>query len=204
MVRQFHSPNAASEEQALSRQIRVDLPRTSAGSLHALFQHERLHSLMERILFVWAVRHPACGYVQGINDLLTPFLVVLLAEKHLRKKTAADVEGASGNEPTFRYSELDIDAFSAEELADVEADAFLCLSKFVDGIQDLYTPGQPGIQRMLQALKTLLRRTNHPLAQHLEDTGVELLQVTFRWFNCLLAREMPIECVIRLWDTYRK
>lgn len=33
---------------------------------------------MERILYIWAIRHPASGYVQGINDLLTPFLVVFL------------------------------------------------------------------------------------------------------------------------------
>lgn len=35
---------------------------------------------LERILFIWAIRHPASGYVQGINDLLTPFFVVFLSE----------------------------------------------------------------------------------------------------------------------------
>ena len=40
----------------------------------------RVQSLMERVLFVWSIRHPACGYVQGINDLLTPFLVVFALE----------------------------------------------------------------------------------------------------------------------------
>lgn len=30
------------------------------------------------ILYVWAIRHPATGYVQGINDLVTPFFVVFL------------------------------------------------------------------------------------------------------------------------------
>ncbi|XLR01255.1 hypothetical protein S83_067453, partial [Arachis hypogaea] len=30
-----------------------------------------------------AIRHPASGYVQGINDLVTPFLVVFLSE-HLQ------------------------------------------------------------------------------------------------------------------------
>ena len=38
---------------------------------------------MERILFIWAIRHPASGYVQGMNDLVTPFLHVFLSE-HLR------------------------------------------------------------------------------------------------------------------------
>lgn len=34
---------------------------------------------MERILYIWAIRHPASGYVQGINDLATPLYVVFLS-----------------------------------------------------------------------------------------------------------------------------
>ena len=36
--------------------------------------------LFERVLYIWAIRHPASGYVQGINDLITPFFVVFLTE----------------------------------------------------------------------------------------------------------------------------
>lgn len=36
--------------------------------------------IFERILYIWAIRHPASGYVQGINDLVTPFFVVFLTE----------------------------------------------------------------------------------------------------------------------------
>lgn len=35
---------------------------------------------MIRILFTWAVRHPASAYVQGINDLCAPLLLVYLSE----------------------------------------------------------------------------------------------------------------------------
>jgi hypothetical protein len=31
---------------------------------------------LERMLYIWAIRHPASGYVQGINDLATPFVIV--------------------------------------------------------------------------------------------------------------------------------
>ena len=43
---------------------------------------KRIRSLQmfERILFIWSIRHPASGYVQGINDLVTPFFVVFLTE----------------------------------------------------------------------------------------------------------------------------
>lgn len=33
-----------------------------------------------RLLYVWHMRHPASGYVQGINDVATPFIVVFLSE----------------------------------------------------------------------------------------------------------------------------
>ena len=46
-----------------------------------IFAHPQIQSLLERILFIWSVRHPASGYVQGINDLATPFVVVLLASE---------------------------------------------------------------------------------------------------------------------------
>lgn len=43
--------------------------------------------IFERILFIWAIRHPASGYVQGINDLVTPFFVVFICE-HVGKITS--------------------------------------------------------------------------------------------------------------------
>lgn len=45
-----------------------------------LFQQKTVQEMFERILFIWAIRHPASGYVQGMNDLVTPFYVVFLHE----------------------------------------------------------------------------------------------------------------------------
>jgi len=39
---------------------------------------------MTRILFIWAIRHPASAYVQGINDLCAPLLLVFLSEYVLK------------------------------------------------------------------------------------------------------------------------
>jgi hypothetical protein len=36
--------------------------------------------MLTRVLYIWALHHPASGYVQGINDLLTPFIAVFLSE----------------------------------------------------------------------------------------------------------------------------
>lgn len=45
-----------------------------------IFQNKIIQDIFQRVLYVWAVRHPGTGYVQGINDLLTPFFVVFLTE----------------------------------------------------------------------------------------------------------------------------
>lgn len=48
--------------------------------LMSIFEQVVVQELFERILFIWAIRHPASGYVQGINDLILPFFVVFLLE----------------------------------------------------------------------------------------------------------------------------
>jgi hypothetical protein len=84
----------------------------------------------------------------------------------------------------------------------VEADSFWCLTKLLDGIQDNYIHTQPGIQRQVVALQELVSRIDTVLAQHLADTGVEFIQFSFRWMNCMLMRELSVKNTIRMWDTY--
>lgn len=40
----------------------------------------QVQNFWQRLLYVWHMRHPASGYVQGINDVATPFIVVFLSE----------------------------------------------------------------------------------------------------------------------------
>jgi hypothetical protein len=72
----------------------------------------------------------------------------------------------------------------------------------LDGIQDNYIYAQPGIHRQVRALRDLTKRIDSALANHLEQEGVEFMQFSFRWMNCLLMREMSIRNTIRMWDTY--
>lgn len=169
-------------EQGVYRQIKVDCPRTSPNV--PLFQDPIAQDALLRVLYIWAIRHPGSGYVQGINDLLTPFFVVFLTPY------IDDISSCS-------LSELPPGVVQV-----VEADAYWCLTKLLDGIQDHYTFAQPGIQRMVFELKNLMRRINQPLHDHLEEQGLQFIQFTFRWMNCLLMRELPLEHIVRLWDTY--
>lgn len=186
-VKQYYDTRNEDIHQETYRQIHIDIPRMSP--LVPLFQQEAVQQIFERILYIWAIRHPASGYVQGMNDLVTPFFVVFLQE-HVPKEEGAVVE-------TFA-----VDRLEAAVLADIEADSFWCMSKLLDGIQDNYTFAQPGIQSKVNTLKELMQRIDAPLHDHLSRHCVEFLQFTFRWMNNLLMRELPLHCTIRLWDTY--
>jgi hypothetical protein len=61
-------------EGEIRRQILVDLPRTCPSI--PFFHQTRVRNVMERILYIWAIRHPASGYVQGMNDILIPILLI--------------------------------------------------------------------------------------------------------------------------------
>lgn len=172
-------------DEAIWHQISIDVPRTNPHL--ELYGYEATQRSLERILYVWAVRHPASGYVQGINDLVTPFWQVFLASYI----TDSDVE--SGMDP----GQLPKPVLDA-----VEADSFWCLTKLLDGIQDNYIFAQPGIQRQVSALHDLTARIDGSLAKHLEQEGVEFIQFSFRWMNCLLMREISVRNTIRMWDTY--
>uniref|UniRef100_A0A3P8T552 TBC1 domain family, member 22a n=1 Tax=Amphiprion percula TaxID=161767 RepID=A0A3P8T552_AMPPE len=183
-IQQYYDSRNDEHHQDTYRQIHIDIPRTNP--LIPLFQQASVQEIFERILFIWAIRHPASGYVQGINDLVTPFFVVYVFEY-----IEEEVEN------------FDVSSLQEEALRNIEADSFWCMSKLLDGIQDNYTFAQPGIQRKVKALEELVSRIDESVHRHMQQYEVEYLQFAFRWMNNLLMRELPLRCTIRLWDTYQ-
>ncbi|XP_055609251.1 TBC1 domain family member 22B [Uranotaenia lowii] len=186
LVQQYFLADSRDEnQQDTYRQIHIDVPRMNPHV--PLFQQKLVQEMFERILFIWAIRHPASGYVQGINDLVTPFFIVFLQESI----------GADKDLEQCQLADL-----SQEQRDIIEADSFWCLSKFLDCIQDNYIFAQLGIQEKVNQLKELIQRIDGTLHRHLQTHGVDYLQFSFRWMNNLLTRELPLYCTIRLWDTY--
>ncbi|XP_006628486.1 TBC1 domain family member 22B isoform X1 [Lepisosteus oculatus] len=183
-IQQYYDSRNDEHHRDTYRQIHIDIPRTNP--LIPLFQQASVQEVFERILFIWAIRHPASGYVQGINDLVTPFFVVFLSEF-----VEEDVEN------------FDVSALPLDTQRNIEADSFWCMSKLLDGIQDNYTFAQPGIQIKVKALEELVSRIDEDVHNHFSKYEVEYLQFAFRWMNNLLMRELPLRCTIRLWDTYQ-
>ncbi|GMM28335.1 GTPase-activating protein [Martiniozyma asiatica (nom. inval.)] len=176
---------AIEKEERIWHQIHIDVPRTNPSI--KLYSYPATQRSLEKILYLWAIRHPASGYVQGINDLVTPFFQVFLNHYLMSN---VDVENF---DPKVLPSEL---------LNCVEADTYWCLTKVLDTIQDNYIHEQPGIFRQINELKRLIGRDEKGLAQHFEKENIDFLQFAFRWMNCMLMREFKLNLIIRMWDTY--
>ena len=156
------------QEQETLRQVLVDVPRTQPDI--PLFRNDRIKRLLSRILYIWAMRHPASSYVQGINDLATPLLSVFLADYFEGSPPAVVLDGHVMNH------------LSDDKLDEIEADVYWCLTNLLAGIQDHYTADQPGVQRMVGRLEELVHRIDGELTVHLRDNvGIQFLQFSFKW-----------------------
>merc|ERR1719261_494851 len=84
-------------------------------------QESKVQECLQRILYIWAIRNPASGYVQGIDGLVLPFFLVFLSE-HVEEE---HVEKCDIN-PLFK----------TDAVNQIEADCFWCLSKLLDRMYD--------------------------------------------------------------------
>ncbi|OIW08983.1 hypothetical protein TanjilG_05959 [Lupinus angustifolius] len=99
------------DEINMLHQIAVDCPRTVPDV--PFFHQQQVQKSLERILYTWAIRHPASGYVQGINDLVTPFLVVFLSEHLEGSIDHCDHTDGNQTSPPFSAASVSIPAASS-------------------------------------------------------------------------------------------
>jgi hypothetical protein len=182
------SKNMTDSEMKIYKQISVDVPRTMPE--YKLFSYERIRKMMLRLLYVWSMRHPASSYVQGFNDLCTPFIVIFLAQYMKIDYDTLDV------------SESDLYQLGEEVLLEIEADSYWCFTKMMDRVQNNYTHNQPGLTKMINKMEEIISLVDDGLIKHFEHFELTFLQFCFRWMNCYLMREFTIKLIIRLWDTY--
>ena len=171
---------------ATLNQIKVDIPRTSLQ----IMRDQRVSKLFTSILFIWAVRHPASGYVQGMNDVLLPFFICFILPYY---------PAVSLND----FAQLDnINLINEETLNNIEADCFWCFSRLMDGIQDVYTRDQPGMHRMIKNLEKVVSATSPELNNWIKKEQISYISFTVRWFNCLVVREFRLQHLLRIWDHF--
>ncbi|KAK6463598.1 putative GTPase-activating protein [Scheffersomyces coipomensis] len=216
-------------DKQIYHQINIDVKRTHPTI--KLYSNGEIQTSLRKILYLWAVRHPASGYVQGINDLVTPFFQIFLShyiwqlqrtkysehENSLQEDSQLFIPGLLDtenndekeqvllNDPklmTYTLDNIPTNLISSRVYAIIEADTYWCLSRLLENITDNYIHQQPGIIRQVGDLRNLISKIDLELLNHLESEGVEFIQFSFRWMNCLLMRELSMPLIIRMWDTY--
>ena len=178
------------EELKIYRQIQKDIPRTMPES--TLFQNERVQFMLTRILYVWSLRHPASGYVQGFNDLCIPFFIVYFLEKFPEKNI----------DTILQLNDNEFKTLTEDNLIELETTIYYSLTKLLDRIQTNYTHNQPGITKMIKKMELIVDKVDPNLYQYLKQVEVDYVHFCFRWMNCFLIREFPVKLILRLWDTY--
>ena len=186
------NPDSEMNEQELKtyRQIQKDVPRTMPE--YPMFQNEKIKFMLTRILYIWSMRHPASGYVQGFNDLCVPFFVVFFLEFF---------DKININELLFKNNE-ELNNIDEDNYFELETDIYYSLTKLLDRIQTNYTHNQPGIINMIKRMELIIETVDKELYDYLKEKEIDYVQFCFRWMNCFLIREFPINLMIRLWDTY--
>ncbi|CUM56044.1 unnamed protein product [Debaryomyces fabryi] len=221
------SNSNSNRDKQLYHQIKIDVKRTNPTI--KLYAYPETQQSLRKILFLWAVRHPASGYVQGINDLCTPFYQIFLNNYIWQlQKVAANRQNPADdsdiqlfipgllddsdnkeqellNDPNlmnYNIGNFNPAKLSPRIISIIEADTYWCLSRVLENITDNYIHEQPGIIRQVNDLRNLISKIDLELLQHFDNEGVEFIQFAFRWMNCLLMRELSIPLIIRMWDTY--
>lgn len=212
----------SNREKQLYHQVNIDVKRTNPTI--KFYSYATTQTSLRKILYLWAIRHPASGYVQGINDLVTPFFQIFvmhyiwqLQNKKLQVEEdyALFIPGMLDNEdeveklllqdanlPNYTLDNFDPSKLSPRVLGIIESDTYWCFSRLLETITDNYIHQQPGIIRQVSDLKNLISKIDVELLNHFELEGIEFIQFSFRWMNCLLMRELSTPLIIRMWDTY--
>lgn len=190
------------EQNKYFKQIDLDMPRTNPSSHY--FKSPRVMKALRRILCIYTIRHPATGYVQGMNDLIVVLFYVFLNDVLMKLSSADDALEVIG--------ELDDQLFLS-----IETKAFRCLGRILEGIQDHFIMDQPGIQVKLYFIQSLIStidriylllyntRSNWFVAvlhEHFDQEMLDYNMFAYRWMICFLVRQFDISHVVRLWDTY--
>jgi hypothetical protein len=144
--------------------------------------------------YIWQLQRKKLG-IKGDYDLFIPGL---LDENDPQEQELLKDE----NLLSYTVENFDPAKISPRIVGFIEADTYWCFSRLLETITDNYIHEQPGIIRQVGDLRNLISKIDVELINHFDNEGIEFIQFSFRWMNCLLMRELNIDLIIRMWDTY--
>ena len=170
----------------LLRQIAIDAPRSCIDVPYAHIR--QVQRMIVRIMYLWSVETPEVSYLQGMIDVISPFIVVALS--------------SIGVEPLMKSPQQLLKRLDRNTLLSVESYIHSLSTVFLIHVLPLYIDGQPGVDKMIGLLDTVLKDVDKQIYKHLSDNNIPTAQFAYRWMCCLLVRELPPAFSVRLYDAY--
>ena len=181
--------------QEIYKQILKDVPRTMQK--YSFFKTNLIQKMLTRILFIWSLNNPKYSYVQGLNDLCVPFIIIYFNE-YFNKYSI---------EQLLLLTDKDINIFPKKYFHEIEADIYASFSFLLNKLKNNYINEQPAIKLMVKKLNNLIKISDYEIYTHLNNNKLNnynesTMQFAFKWFYCYLIRELDIKSLIYLWDCY--
>ena len=154
----------------IRKAIQLDVNRTHPD----LHRFTPLRDHLERVLFVFAKQHPELGYIQGMNELASPFLLVF------------------NDGRAIDPSDAEADAYFC--FKNVMDEMHACYNR--------READTKGINRQVRELQALLRIKDPVLESHFERLGIDARFYGLRWIKLWLTREFCLPDLLALWDSF--
>ncbi|KCV71073.1 hypothetical protein H696_02023 [Fonticula alba] len=187
-------------------QILKDIERTDRNQTY--FRDLSQAGRLGRILLAYILHRPDVGYTQGMNDWLSPLLVISTSS------TAGPLAGAVQPEVTpsvpLEYRNLEgpgeglgtngDDANIPEDVL-LDAETFWLFHAIMEKIKDNFSPDGRSITAQLACLVNILGQVDEPLMEHLTRVDVDWVLFCYRWVLVCLKRELPWADFLRVWES---
>ena len=183
------------KNQDVYEQILKDVPRTMPN--YPFFKTNIIQKMLIRILYIWSLNNPDYSYVQGLNDLCVPFVIIYFNE-YCNKLSI---------EQLLLLTDEKINAFPEKCLKEVEADIYSSFSFLLNKLKNNYINEQPAIKLMMKKLNNLIKISDYEMYSHLNNNNLNnynesTFEYAFEWFYCYFTRELNIKTLVYLWDCY--
>ena len=89
-----------------------------------------------------------------------------------------------------------------EALRGVEARVFWCVLRFLDRASNIFEEREMRRGEFVEAFADLVRMRDADVDARFATLSIDYFHFAFRWFVCLMQREVPPARVLEVWDAY--
>lgn len=199
--------------QQLDYQIHIDISRINIK--YRIYSDVDLSHIFTSVLKLTAIKRPYIGYIQGMADLVVPFLYLCVTDikEYIDSKTSKKESKEISKYSNLIQSSLDSFFLSSPNLPLQSQELFsfvlkntthvivpivyFCFSNLLNKIQHNIHDLQ---ERLVKKLENVLMLINKDIIVTFNAVGLKLSMISIRWFGCLFIREFSINVWFRIFD----